>query len=80
MFDEVDILLIGFMGGIAGAAGISALIYYHYKQMIKDYAYSNCSITDKSDLKKIKQDMVHIKMQLVALQTELNSTNNDEVY
>lgn len=70
MYSEIEIFMLGFVGGLAGSSIIFYIIYFYYNYMIKDYTDAQYFKKEQCNCKKIKDDVANLKMQVVALHSQ----------
>lgn len=70
MFSEVEIFIIGFIGGVIGSGAVILLTSYHYHQVIKDYIKAKIILKEHLNIKSIDKDVQVLKIQIVALQSQ----------
>lgn len=64
MLTEIDIFLIGVLGGAVASIALAAVFYSHFHVVFKDYFYNKDLFLMSANIKKLRAEMLVIQEQI----------------
>lgn len=77
---EVDVLMVGFIGGFIGSGAIMATMWVTFKSQYKEYLFAKEGFKTRVTVLKMVDDIKNLKMQMASVNSTMYHQSIQEDY